>query len=165
MKTPSTSLLTSIFALFLAVNFSGCDTAPGPITRAMTLSQEKTFSINGPNEEPFPAQVAQTIRDQLKLLGYQEQGSGSDFIVNVKWLHTQQKNAVDSMPTQANQSVSPPLVDYVELAITVNDGKTNEVLWNSPVLSPVEAKSMTETGATGQARSLLKDFPPAQSSN
>jgi len=167
MKTKS-SLILSCLAALLITNFAGCD-EPGPITKAVALSSQKTFNVVGrygkdetqPKiEGPLADVVAQAVRDEAGAKGYlyQPDSASADFLISVSWDHTEKLVASD-VP-------GPPTVkvDLVQLAIVARDRVSNTVLWTGPSAEPIDPGSLTNDGAKGTVKRAMADFPPAQPS-
>lgn len=154
-----------ILILFVA-SFTGCE-SPGPLTRAVTLSQLKTFAVvskdaadsssRGPS---YDDALMQTAREMAVSKGYQLQTASPDFVISVGWAWAEKM--VQTTPPGPPPDVA---VSLVMLSIVVKNSATGEVLWTNPGgLGPVEAKGVTVEDARVMVRKAMKDFPPAAAS-
>lgn len=155
-----------ILALFVA-GFTGCE-SPGPLTRAVALSQLKTFDVvaksvadSSVSRSPAPDDVLmQTARDEALAKGYQLQAASPDFVISVGWAWTEKM--VQTTPPGPPPDIA---VSQVMLSIIVKSSATGEVLWKNPGgQGPVDAKGMTVEDARVMVRKAMRDFPPSVSS-
>jgi len=167
MKTKPYFILTAMAAVLIAY-FAGCD-APGPLTRAASLSSLKTFNVVGrldkdgtwpPGTSPAAASAAQTAREVAESKGYlyRPDPTNADFLIVVSWIPSQ-KLVPSAQP-------GPPAVvtELSDLSIAVvQDRTTKEILWRNPSTESVALGTMSDDGVKGLVLRAMRDFPPAQS--
>jgi hypothetical protein len=173
MKTKLSHLFPVAAAFVVAQFFTGCADTPGPITRAVQLSNLKTFNVVAtlpkdattadaatPPREPPPIEVlAQTVREEATARGYQPQATAPDFLIAVDWLW------FDKMVQTSQPGPGVTKIDQVSLSIVVKDTATNEILWRNPATAPIDAQSLPIETVRAMVRTAMKDFPPAQPAN
>jgi len=167
MKTKPV-LIFSVLAALLAAYIAGCD-APGPITRAVALSGQKTFNVvgrygkDGPQsaiEGPMADALSQAVRDEAVAKGYQYQADSStaDFLISVGWDH------FDKLVSSDQPGPPSTKIVLLQLSVIAHDRVSNAVLWTSPSSEPIDPGTITNDGAKGMVKRAMADFPPAQPS-